>query len=673
MKKYLFVACSLAIAVAVNAQIIHVPADQPTIQAGINVSASGDTVLVANGTYLENINFMGKAITVASHFILDADTNHINNTIIDGSQPVYPDSASTVMFIHGEDTTSILLGFTITGGAGMYLPGNDSRLGGGVVCYFSGAKIAHNKIKNNIVNHAFVASGGGIGGFHNSGEMWLIIENNTISENACHAIDNTASGGGIFAACNAIIRNNKIIQNQCTCELLAADGGGVLAVSGLSSPESVSLINNTINFNTLTAADRVRGGGAGILYSHALVSNNSISHNSQTGNIANGSGILFRDAASSILTDNLISNNTVNNGNIYVGTGCLCAMPDGPICIENNEFSDNSGPVEVTTGTGAGLGILDAMSTSVKINANIFSGNNAKSGSGFYSRSCYNMQVSSNLFEGNVAQIGGAVGIYLPVTAGNTFNREPGTDDMKPVFVNNTFVENSATSQGGAVYLNCLLNFPAIYNCIFYQNSSPSGNDISYVQGQEPITVSYSDLNTAGISGVWSGEGNIFEDPIFDSSGPYPFALSPGSPCIDTGTPDTTGLMLPLSDLPGNLRLWDGDGDGTVRIDMGAFEFGSAPVGISGIRILSGAILLSAYPNPFRHKTTIEYQLDETAVVSLKIYNHLGKILKTLVNEPQPKGKHQVHWDSESLPAGIYYCRLQAGKQMSSVKIIKIR
>lgn len=45
---------------------IHVPADQPTIQAAINAAANGDTVLVSDGTYKENINFKGKAITVAS-------------------------------------------------------------------------------------------------------------------------------------------------------------------------------------------------------------------------------------------------------------------------------------------------------------------------------------------------------------------------------------------------------------------------------------------------------------------------------------------------------------------------------------------------------------------------------------------------------------------------------
>ena len=66
--------------------LIHVPGDYATIQEAINEASHYDTVLVAEDTYYENINFLGKPILVASEFILDGDTNHINNTIIDGSQ-----------------------------------------------------------------------------------------------------------------------------------------------------------------------------------------------------------------------------------------------------------------------------------------------------------------------------------------------------------------------------------------------------------------------------------------------------------------------------------------------------------------------------------------------------------------------------------------------------------
>ena len=90
----------------------------PTIQNAIDVANNVDIILVDEGTYYENINFKGKAITVASKFILDQDTSHISRTIINGSQPSNPNNASVVTFNSGEDTTSVICGFTITGGKG---------------------------------------------------------------------------------------------------------------------------------------------------------------------------------------------------------------------------------------------------------------------------------------------------------------------------------------------------------------------------------------------------------------------------------------------------------------------------------------------------------------------------------------------------------------------------
>ena len=67
---FLFITRSLA-------DIINVPDDALSIQDGINLAVDGDTVLVADSTYYENVNFKGKAIIVASHFLIDQDTSHI--------------------------------------------------------------------------------------------------------------------------------------------------------------------------------------------------------------------------------------------------------------------------------------------------------------------------------------------------------------------------------------------------------------------------------------------------------------------------------------------------------------------------------------------------------------------------------------------------------------------
>src|SRR5262249_54310265 len=83
---------------------IHVPADRPSIQAGIDAAVNGDTVLVAPGTYVENINFHGKAITVTSE-------QGSGVTVIDGGA-----HDSVAAFVTGEGLSSVLSGFTLQNG-----------------------------------------------------------------------------------------------------------------------------------------------------------------------------------------------------------------------------------------------------------------------------------------------------------------------------------------------------------------------------------------------------------------------------------------------------------------------------------------------------------------------------------------------------------------------------
>jgi hypothetical protein len=150
--KTILLLTALSICSGLAAQIIHVPDDQPTIQQGIYAASDGDTVLVDEGTYYENISFWGKAITVASRFIMDGDTGHISNTIINGSQPVMPDYGSVVTFEMGEDTTSFLCGFTITGGSGTWISYVPIVTGGGILCNNSGATIRNNFIEYNNID-----------------------------------------------------------------------------------------------------------------------------------------------------------------------------------------------------------------------------------------------------------------------------------------------------------------------------------------------------------------------------------------------------------------------------------------------------------------------------------------------------------------------------------------
>ena len=73
----------LILGLTAGATTIDVPSDHTTIQGAIDAAVNDDTVLVAPGSYKENINFRGKNLVVTSHFALDQNTDFIYNTIID--------------------------------------------------------------------------------------------------------------------------------------------------------------------------------------------------------------------------------------------------------------------------------------------------------------------------------------------------------------------------------------------------------------------------------------------------------------------------------------------------------------------------------------------------------------------------------------------------------------
>src|SRR5437867_3271666 len=94
-----------------HALIRNVPGGYPTIQSAINASVNGDTILVEPGTYTENINFRGKRVVLTSRYYLNYDPSYINTTVINGSNPSNPDTASCVIINSGEDSTTVLQGF----------------------------------------------------------------------------------------------------------------------------------------------------------------------------------------------------------------------------------------------------------------------------------------------------------------------------------------------------------------------------------------------------------------------------------------------------------------------------------------------------------------------------------------------------------------------------------
>ena len=186
-----------------SAADLHVPAQFPTIQSAIDASNLLDTILVAPGTYSENISFNGKSVSLRS-------TDGPALTILDGSTLSRgPDDGSTLAFEQGETPLAVLDGFTIRGGSGRVITdatGTFSR-GGGIliagasptivncVLQFNNAQLgagihAVDSVALNLTGIHFHNNGGleGAGAyFHNIGAVIL---------NGCTFNDNDAQTAG---------------------------------------------------------------------------------------------------------------------------------------------------------------------------------------------------------------------------------------------------------------------------------------------------------------------------------------------------------------------------------------------------------------------------------------------------------------------------------------------
>ncbi len=250
---------SLCLAASAPGATINVPADQATIQAAINAAQAGptifDEVVVAPGTYVEQIDFMGKAITVRS-------SGGPNATTIDGNG-----AGSTVTFNDDEDVDSVLEGFTIIGGTGTS-NGIGGFEGGGLYVF-----IASPTIRSCIVtSNTALGSGGGGGGMSCFFASPRVVN--------CLYFDNQAqvSGGAVFNEGGSA----PIFINTTFADNTALQGAGIFSTS--STPRLISCISW---FNN----DDAIAGSAIVTYSNiqtGFAGEGNININPQFANLAGG-------------------------------------------------------------------------------------------------------------------------------------------------------------------------------------------------------------------------------------------------------------------------------------------------------------------------------------------------------------------------------------------------
>ena len=99
------------------------------------------------------------------------------------------------------------------------------------------------------------------------------------------------------------------------------------------------------------------------------------------------------------------------------------------------------------------------------------------------------------------------------------------------------------------------------------------------------------------------------------------------------------------------------------------------PIGIKPIssEIPNKFELFQNYPNPFNPSTIIKYSIAKDNNVSLKVYNVLGQLVTTLVNEFQKSGEYKVTFNGENFASGVYFYKLESGSFVSTKKMVLMK
>lgn len=381
--------------------------------------------------------------------------------------------------------------------------------------------------------------------------------------------------------------------------------------------------------------------------------------------------------SSSFFSDNFA---TYNGGAVY--------LDSASVLIHDCFFTRNSCGLDVAPwGYGGAIG---SDNSSPDIRWNVFTGNSSTGIGGALSVRYTDCDIYNNFFLGNHSALGGALGVlHIPectrrvnnnLIAENTalfFGGGVASINASPYYINNTITGNAAT-YGGGFYCKDSIS-PDFYNTIIWGNMAAVGS-----QGYLFEVYSQADFFNCDVEGgpsLFGGSGGgeaffgafeacIDQNPRFPGTGEHPYALAEDSPCYDAGTADTTGFLLPETDLAGNPRHSHG------FIDIGAYEVmwtgvearerGSGEAGEQG--------RLDVWPNPTRGKFKVHPPAGgskgKVEFQSFELIDIYGNLSETRNLEPWNPGT--LEFDISHLPDGIYMLGVYSNGEVAAAKIIKI-
>ncbi|MDP6853826.1 MAG: dockerin type I domain-containing protein, partial [Candidatus Marinimicrobia bacterium] len=292
--------------------VFSVPLEYSSIQSAINYAGDGDIVEVGPGTYHENINFQGKAITLQSQY---ENSGSIEDYIISAV-----DSASTITIENVANDGAVVKGFTITGGYGRGVSFED---------FISLA--ADPEAFDSLITQ--VLRGGGI----SVGNASPLLQDLIITENSAR---NVGAGLGLVNS-NALVQS-VLITNNTIPDGDALGGGGIAVNGGHPILDEVTISENVVGTNQYFL-----NGGGGILCGFSFngeVLQLDINNSRIFGNIANIGGGFGALSGNISFHRVLIANNTGDYGSaLSLGEPLGLAINDITLNILNSTIAHNNG------------------------------------------------------------------------------------------------------------------------------------------------------------------------------------------------------------------------------------------------------------------------------------------------------------------------------------------
>ena len=685
-----------------------------TIQKGIESANDGDTVFVAAGTYMENINYNGKSIAVVG--------KNREMTIIDGNQ-----NGNVVTFENGEDINSLLKNFTVKNSG---YPGD---WGGGIFINFGSTPSLDSLI---IIDN----TGGGYDGSYGGGGVCVIragskanLTNSIISNNF-----GESESGGLFAcwqgeivATNCIITGNITgIKSSCAsgpadtnielinCTIVDNVYQGVYAAGNVSINSSIIYNNgdnesysniNDINVGGILSVGNslVQGGfeGGGNIDADPLFCD---SENGDYSLAANSPAVGSGD-------------NSSNIGALGVGCGPNNLNPVINDIQDQQTNEDQRLVLEVLASSELGLELsyyaesntlaipvsMDGTTLTIELQEN-WNGVGIVSVFVFDENSLYD----TTSFQVTVLPINDAPTIEeiddISIDEDGNINIILTSDDVDgdnliySFHLNNYDVSldiaedtlriaatpdfNGDVSITMLVSDSLLMDSTSFVVTVNSVNDSPMDFSLIYPTILDTIEIS-SDTDET-VSFTW--------EPSFDVDSEVSYKLTVTLDYFGTSyineyenISDTTygvsayeyALLMTNLNLPRwniDYRVESTDGEFTIISDSREFVFDNTSLSIKYKIMPKEFALHQNYPNPFNPITSLRYDLPNDGLVNITIYDMMGRIVKTLVNSSQTAGFKIVQWGAtnnknEPVSAGLYLYTIQVGEFRQAKKMVLLK